>query len=240
MAVWDKFLTENDNKVLGARKGGPRLMDRPHAQFGERAAILVIDMNIGAVGEDRPVYELVNEMPSAMGDKAWGAIRYMEELLPKARAAGIPVIYSNHIFRAIHGLPGATDPNFSHGELSPQAELQAEIAPQEGDLLIEKQRASVFFQSGLIYMLMNKKIDNLIVTGNSTSGCVRASVIDGARGFNFKVSVIEECVFDRIEFAHAVSLFDMNFKYADVVSINDVYGYIDTVKDGQRAPESKG
>ena len=240
MAVWDKFLTENDKKMLSAQGGG---LGGRHSQrsseFGERPAVLVIDMNEGAVGEDRPVWEVVEKIPGAMGDKAWAAMRHMQDLLPKARAAGIPVIYSKHIFRAIHDMPGAKNPDFVYSELNPLSEIHEVVAMQPGDMLIEKQRASVFFQTGLVYMLMNKKIDNLILTGNSSSGCVRATAVD-AGGYNFKVSIVEDATFDRIEASHAMSLFDMNMKYGDVVSIGDVYEYIASVKDGQRVPAGNG
>jgi maleamate amidohydrolase len=231
MPVWDDYLSENDKKMLANRK---EMRQKPHAQFGERSAVLVIDMNKSAIGPDRPVHEIVNEMPGAMGENAWAAIRHMEDLLPKARAAGIPVIYSKHFFRETTGLPlaAASSP---YSELNPLSEIQDEIAMQPGDMLVEKQQASVFGQTGLINMLMHKKIDNLIVTGNSTSGCVHASVVD-AGGFQLKVSIVEEATFDRFDLSHAAALFNMGSKYADIVSIGEVYEYIASVTDGQREP----
>ena len=153
MAVWDDALTEQDRKVVEFRP------PRPLTGFGERSALLVVDMNRGAVGEDRPIAEQLDRYPGACGNFAWDAIRHMQRLIPAARGAGIPVIYSRHIFRATHDLPRAKDPSYSYSELSPLSELQPEVAPQPGDLLIEKQRASLFFQTGLIYMLLNKKVD---------------------------------------------------------------------------------
>ena len=229
MPIWDSFLTETDKKMLAARK--PR--NKSHAEFGERPAVLVIDMNKGAIGEDRPIWEIVDQLPGAMGDKAWASIRHMQDLLPKARAAGIPVIYSNNIYRVTSGLPRAADPKFGFSELNPMSELHEAVAMQEGDWLVEKQRPSVFQQTGLLYMLLVNKIDSLIVTGNSTSGCVRATVVD-AIGYDFKTSIVEECVFDRIEMSHAGALFDFNMKYGDVVSVGETYEYIAAVKNGQR------
>ena len=220
-------MTEHDRKVVALRP--PRALDG----FGERPALLVIDMNRGAVGEDRPIYEQLDRYPGACGNFAWAAIRHMQKVIPLAREAGIPVIYSKHIFRAIHDLPRAKDPTFGYSELSPLSEIQPEVAMQPGDLLIEKQRASVFFQTGLIYVLLNKKVDSLLLIGNSTSGCVRATVVD-ALGYEFKVSVIEECVFDRIELSHNASLFDLQFKYCDVIPVEQASEYLATVREGRQ------
>ena len=233
MAVWDDALTEQDRKVVELRP------PRPLTGFGERSALLVVDMNRGAVGEDRPIAEQLDRYPGACGNFAWDAIRHMQRLIPAARGAGIPVIYSRHIFRATHDLPRAKDPSYSYSELSPLSELQPEVAPQPGDLLIEKQRASLFFQTGLIYMLLNKKVDTLLITGNTTSGCIRATAIDGL-GYEFKVAVIEECVFDRIEMSHKASLFDLQFKYCDVISVDRAYEHLATVHHGRTAATVSG
>ena len=233
MAVWDDALTEQDRKVVELRP------PRPLTGFGERSALLVVDMNRGAVGEDRPIAEQLDRYPGACGNFAWDAIRHMQRLIPAARGAGIPVIYSRHIFRATHDLPRAKDPSYSYSELSPLSELQPEVAPQPGDLLIEKQRASLFFQTGLIYMLLNKKVDTLLITGNTTSGCIRATAIDGL-GYEFKVAVIEECVFDRIEMSHKASLFDLQFKYCDVISVDRAYEHLATVHQGRTAATVSG
>ena len=227
MSVWEDSLTEHDRQVVALRPS------RALNGFGERPALLVVDMNRGAVGEDRPIYEQLDRYPGACGNFAWAAVRHMQRLIPMAREAGIPVIYSKHIFRAIHDLPRANDPTYGYSELSPLSEIQPEVAMQQGDLLIEKQRASVFFQTGLIYVLLNKKIDTLLVVGNSTSGCVRATAID-AIGYEFKVSVIEECVFDRIELSHRASLFDLQFKYCDVISVDQASDYLAAVQEGRK------
>lgn len=228
MPVWDQFLSERDKQMLANRP--PR--EKPHAQFGERPAVLVIDMNEGAIGPDKPIPEIVHEMPLAMGDQAWAAIRHMQTLIPRARAAGIPIVYSKHFFRQSTGLP-ASNPESPFSEFNPLSELHEAVGREPEDLLVEKQQASVFGQTGLINMLLNKRVDNIIVTGNSTSGCVHASVVD-AKGYQLEVSIVEECVFDRFEMSHAAALFNLGTKYADVVSMEETLAYIDTVRDGVR------
>src|SRR3546814_6367283 len=95
-------------------------------------------------------------------------------------------------------------------------EFVAEIAPVKGDVLLPKKHPSAFFGTPLVSHLIDLGADALFVTGCTTSGCVRSSVSD-AFAFNFKVVVPQECVYDRSPTAHAVNLFDMNAKYADVM-----------------------
>jgi len=221
MAIWDNVLSEDDRKVLELRPPRPRM------GFGERPALLVIDMNCGAIGENRPIYEQLDEYPGACGTYAWEAIPQMQKVIRVARESGIPVVYTKFIFRAIHDLPRAKDPAYMFSELSPQSEIQPEIAPQPGDLLIETQHHSGFSQTPLLSVLLNKKIDSLIITGCSTSGCVRATVVDATFYQCFKVAVVEECVFDRVELSHQAALFDLQRMYCDVVSLKEVTEYIE-------------
>ena len=225
MALWDSLLSEHDKKVDSFRKF------RQQTGFGERPALIVIDMNVGAVGEDRPIFEQLDKYPGACGPFAWAALKHMQKLIPAARNAGVPVIYSKHIFKAIHGLPKHDDPSFPYSELSPLSEIQPEVAMEPGDLLIEKQKASVFFHTPLLYVLMAQKVDSLILIGNSTSGCVRATAVDGSYYPAFKISVVEECVFDRIELSHKAALFDMQFKYCDVVGVDKTMKFLEQLAE---------
>src|SRR6202043_589881 len=103
-----------------------------------------------------------------------------------------------------------------------------EIAPQDGDLVIQKAAASVFHGTPLLFHLNYYGIDTIVACGETTSGCVRASVVDGAT-FRFRMGVVEECTFDRTEVSHAINLFDMNQKYADVVPLAEALAYFDTI-----------
>ncbi|MEK7281157.1 MAG: isochorismatase family protein, partial [Chloroflexota bacterium] len=95
----------------------------------------------------------------------------------------------------------------------------------EGDIVIYKPKASAFFGTPLASLLNALRVDTVLCCGTSTSGCVRASVID-ANSYNFHVAVIEECTFDRSQVSHKVNLFDMNAKYADVISLQEAREYI--------------
>src|SRR5262249_41952171 len=100
-------------------------------------------------------------------------------------------------------------------------EIVAEVAPQPGDLVLEKSAPSAFGGTPLDYHLTYLKVDSLIVCGETTSGCIRATVVDGATR-RYKVTVVEDCCFDRTEASHWINLLDMQLKYADVVSLETV------------------
>jgi nicotinamidase-related amidase len=99
------------------------------------------------------------------------------------------------------------------------------LAPEPGELVIRKVRASGFFGTPLPAFLVELGIDTLVMCGNSTSGCVRATCLD-ARNLGYKIAVVEECVFDRNWLSHKVNLFDMNCKYADVMWLDEVLDYL--------------
>jgi nicotinamidase-related amidase len=213
MAVWDKFLTEDDKKVLAARK--PRKLNGP----GKRNALLLVDMQVTACGYDKPIWEQLDEYSGACGPHAWKSIAVQQKLLAVARATGTPVIYSKHVFHPYMHLP-ASAPTNNFSSLNKNSEIPVEVAMQEGDVLIEKQTPSCFAFTNLQLIARSMGIDGFLVGGNSTSGCVRATIVDGA-GLGYKMQCIEEATFDRIELSHAAALFDMQFKYCDVISADD-------------------
>jgi maleamate amidohydrolase len=104
------------------------------------------------------------------------------------------------------------------------------IAPQDGDFVISKKKPSAFFGTPLASYLVDLGVDQLIVAGCVTSGCVRATVFD-AFSYNFRVAVVEEATFDRIPLSHEVALFEMDAKYADVVSLTEATRYLETLEE---------
>jgi nicotinamidase-related amidase len=107
--------------------------------------------------------------------------------------------------------------------------IRPEFKPQAGDVVITKQRASVFYGTPLMAHLTQLGIQTLIVCGESTSGCVRATAVD-AYSNGFHVVLVEECCFDRSELSHKVNLFDMHHKYTDVMHVDDVVAHLDGMK----------
>ncbi|MEI4487781.1 isochorismatase family cysteine hydrolase [Frigidibacter sp. MR17.14] len=215
--AWDRFMTEDDRKVFA--NGALRAPRGP----GRVNALLLVDMQVTACGEDRPIAEQLDRFPGSCGPHAWKAIPVQQRLLAAARAEGMPVIYSKHVFHAHTGLAKAAAGVFAATD--PRSEIQPEVAMLPGDILIEKQTPSCFVATNLQLILAELGVDGLIVVGNSTSGCVRATCVDG-EALGYRMSVVEQGVFDRIEMSHAASLFDMQFKICDVIDETSALGII--------------
>lgn len=207
--VWDRFFTEDDRKLHAAREN----LRKPRGP-GKVTALLSIDMQVTACGEDRPIHEQLDRFPGSCGPHAWAAIPVQQRLLGAARAVGVPVIHSKHVFHGYTGLASAREGVFAASD--PRSELQPEVAMLPGERLVEKQTPSCFAFTNLHLMLSELGVDGLICMGNSTSGCVRATVVDG-EAMGYRMMVVEEAVFDRIEMSHAAALFDMQFKICDVI-----------------------
>jgi len=222
VAIWDQFITERDRQVYGKYHGGR------HQGFGERPAVLIIDVNYGWVGgTPEPVLQSIEKYPSSCGLEGWNAVYQIQKLLKVARASGIPVFYTTASEMRKGIVPGGKHTRREHSPEFVQhlRQIVEEIAPIEGEVVIYKHAPSAFFCTPLITYLTQLKIDTLLTCGGSTSGCVRASVVDAA-SHRIKVSLIEECTFDRGQASHAINLFDMNAKYADIVTLEDVARYL--------------
>jgi nicotinamidase-related amidase len=236
VAIWDDILTERDREVFAKSGYGKR------AGFGQRPAVLVIDMNYNFVGDrPEPILKSVERFRNSCGEEGWQGVYSIRELLGAARQKHLPIFYTTgHEKRTAVTFGRWQGKNSRSGEdlreeWSKGNEIVDEIAPQEGDVVVRKQKPSGFFGTALMSMLNELRADTVLVTGCTTSGCVRASVID-AFSYNFRVSVIEECVFDRGQASHRINLFDMNAKYADVISLREAHEYIKGLPDNLYAP----
>jgi maleamate amidohydrolase len=190
---------------------------------GPQPALIAIDLyELSYQGGPRPVAELHRTYPSSCGEYAHAAIEPTRRLFAAARANGLPVFYSTMDTRA-DSLPSnvtATRRRRTPTDPSLYA-IRADFAPQAGDVVITKQRASIFFGTPLIAHLTQLGVRTVIVCGESTSGCVRASAVD-AYSHGFHVVLVEECCFDRSLLSHKVNLFDLHHKYADVMKLEEV------------------
>ena len=227
--IWDAFLTPQDKATTA---------QRPHLAygFGERPALILIDLYRCVFGDrSMPLEEAMKEWPMSCGPTAWNALPHIQKLLAAAREAGLPIIHvkqkdsdtiaiDNWAEQGLTYTPKSKAPEFA----SKRAE-RYDIIPQvqrlPGEALVEKSGPSAFWGTPLLMHLTALRIDTLIVAGESTSGCVRAAVVD-ARTNRFKVIVAEECVFDRHQACHAINLFDMHQKYADVLPVAEVIGQL--------------
>jgi nicotinamidase-related amidase len=214
---WDGIVSEEEVRRYEAAGFG-----RPTG-IGRRPALIIIDVQYRTAGTKRmPFWQAIEEYKTSCGEAAWNAIDNIVPLLALFRERGFPVLYP-HV---------APKLSYDSGRLAQKVpeimnipargyDFVAEIAPREDDVLLPKKHPSAFFGTPLASYLIDKQVDTLIVTGCSTSGCVRGSVMDGF-AYNFRVTVPEECVYDRSPVAHAVNLFDMAYKYGDVRPVNDV------------------
>jgi maleamate amidohydrolase len=237
--VWNRFLTERDKAVFAAGGFGAR------AGFGKRPALLIIDVNWAFCGErPEPILESIKRWRTSCGEDAWVALPYIKSLIDKAHVKGLPVIYTTGEGRPDKwdrgswgwksSRAGETGSAPAPGSNAPPVdgnEIAAPIAPAPQDIVIKKQKPSGFFGSNLASYLTLLGADSLIVTGTTTSGCVRATVVD-AFSLNYRVILAEEGCFDRSEASHAVSLCDMHAKYADVVPTAEVLTYFDALPTG--------
>jgi maleamate amidohydrolase len=197
---------------------------RRKIHVGDNPAVLAIDLyNKAYQGGSRPVREADREFSGSCGEYAWKALPPTQKLFAAARRAGVPVIYTTR--HADTGGVHSTNRNIAR-EHDDIYGIKAELAAQPGELVIYKERASGFFGTPLVAHLQQKRINSLIICGESTSGCVRASTVD-AYSYGFHNVLVEECTYDRSLISHKVNLFDLHHKYADVMHIEEVLAHLD-------------
>jgi nicotinamidase-related amidase len=190
---------------------------------GPRAALLVIDLyDLAYRGGAGSPYELDKTYPNSCGIFAHRAIEPTRRLIAAARTANLPIFYCTQDVRPNNRPAGANSTRRALPQPTPKDfEIYSAFAPAPQDVVIRKQRASAFQGTPLMSHLTLLGVRSLIVCGESTSGCVRASSVD-AYSFGFHVSLIEECTYDRSEFIHKVNLFDLHHKYVDVMHLDEV------------------
>jgi nicotinamidase-related amidase len=188
--------------------------------FGERPAVLVVDFVRAYTTPGSPLYAAPG-VPDA--------VRASVPLLEAARGAGVPVIYTTVAYapdgrdggQFVRKVPALLQ--LTHG--SPLAQIVEELPPAPTDMVIEKKYASAFFGTHLAASLTADRVDTVIMVGCSTSGCIRASAVDGMQ-YGFRVIVPRECVGDRAPGPHEANLFDIDGKYGDVVGVAEAIAYL--------------
>ena len=223
---WDDILTEQDRAVIelggyGKQRG-----------LGISPALLLIDCQYNHIGADAPILEQIKKWPAGGGADAWRAVHHIEPVLSMARSAGVPVIYTRYCYSA----RGARFDSFARKRGSnlerfidgtEGTRIVAALQPRVDELVIDKVHASAFYATALLSYLINLRVDSLLVAGVSTSGCVRATVIDAVSN-NLNAAVLSDCVADRLVISHKVALLDLWMKYADVLTSADALKYLET------------
>lgn len=198
--------------------------ERP-MEVGERPALIVVDMTRAFVD---------SKYPRGWSPTGYPAVAANKTLLAAARDAGIPIFFTK---ARLDGAPAPTPAERGRGRHRPVADpaidslppgdvIVDDLTPRPGELVIPKgSKPSGFFGTQLASFLTFHGIDTTIISGMSTSGCVRATVVDACQ-YNYHVVVPFECCADRSQLSHKVNLFDIHMKYADVVSLQEVLDYL--------------
>ena len=228
--VWNKFLTERDKTVFAASGYGER------GGFGKRPALLIIDVNWAFCGDrPEPILESIKRWRNSCGEDAWKA----RSLIDKCHEKGVPVLYTTGVRREDNWDSGSCGWKNSRNEEDRRSvvtnldgnEIVAPLAPGPQDIVVLKQKPSGFFGTNMASYLTLLGCDSLLVTGTTTSGCVRATVLD-AFSLNYRIALAEEACFDRSQASHAINLCDMNAKYADVVKTSEILAYLEKLPVG--------
>ena len=191
--------------------------------LGSRPAVLVVDFSCGFTDPE-----------CTLGADMTAEVEATRQLLDAARAKGLPVV-----FTTIGYEPSLKDGGLwlqkvpSLGDLQVGGrwvEIDPRLEPREDETIVLKKGASAFFGTNLASILISQQIDSVILCGATTSGCVRATAIDLLQ-YGFPTLVPRECVADRAQAPHDANLFDIQAKYADVVPLDDVLAYVESVPD---------
>lgn len=218
---WKDVVPESDMKLYAGW--------RRETFVGPRPALLAIDLyDLVYRGGPLPPAEINDRYINTCGIFAHRAIAPTKKLIAAARRADIPVFFCTQETRPNNRPPGAASTRRKANVPADGYAIYREFAVEPDDILITKQRASIFQGTPLNSHLSILGVNSLIVCGESTSGCVRASVVDGYSS-GYHVTVVEECTYDRAELSHKVNLFDMHHKYADVMHVDEVLAHLDSL-----------
>jgi nicotinamidase-related amidase len=190
-------------------------------KLGTRPAVLVIDFSCGFTDPECP-----------LGADLTPQIEATRRLLDAARAKGLPVVFTTIGFEP-HLKDGALwvqkAPALAELELGGRwVEIDPRLDPRDDEPVVLKKGASGFFGTNLASILVAQGVDTVILCGATTSGCVRASAIDLLQ-YGWPTIVPRDCVGDRAQAPHEANLFDIQAKYADVVSLEEALAYVETV-----------
>ena len=190
--------------------------------FGQHPALIVVDMTLGFTDPESP-----------LGSGLDGPVEEVQKLLEAARRAEIPVVFTTVAYRESDRLTAAAFIDKVPALLTLEAgsrwaEIDPRISPRETEPVLNKLFASAFYGTGLPSLLAAARVDTLIVTGTSTSGCVRATAVDALQ-YGYRLMVPREAVGDRNPDAHEANLYDIDAKYGDVVSVEEALKYLEEV-----------
>jgi maleamate amidohydrolase len=196
--------------------------------LGQNPAVLVVDFSCG-----------FTDAACTLGADMTAEVEATKRLLDAARAKGLPVIFTTIGYEQSlkdGGLWMQKVPALAELQLGGRwVEIDPRLEPREDEPVIVKKGASGFFGTNLASILVSQQVDSVIMCGATTSGCIRATAIDLLQ-YGFPTIVPRECVGDRAQAPHEANLFDINAKYADVVSLEEAIDYVESVPGKVGAP----
>lgn len=184
--------------------------------FGKAPALIVIDM----------AYGWTDDAYAGGSKRLDSVIAALQQLLPAARGKKLPIVYTTSVYHDKPQFKSAADfsPKFRKWDRR-ACEIDDRVAMQPDEYLLQKVHASAFAGTPLIGHLVSHRVDTLLITGCSTSACVRATATD-AKAHGLHPLIIREAVQDRSELAHEWTLFDIQARFADVVGLEEVLAYL--------------
>jgi maleamate amidohydrolase len=191
--------------------------------FGRTPAVVVVDF----------AYGWTDEAYAGGSARLGDPVENTRKLLAAGRAVNVPIIYTTSPFRPESG----DQPFKSAADASPKfrawderaCQIDERVAPLPADLVIEKENASAFFGTHLASYLIQHQVDTLLITGCSTSACIRATATD-AKSYRFRPVIVRECVGDRHAACHVFTLHDIQARFADVVSLEETLAFLSSVR----------
>jgi maleamate amidohydrolase len=216
MAVWDGVIPDHDLMVY-EQAGFSR-----QPRWDGTPALLIVDALWAFIGHQPvDVLEAIREYPTACGKVGWDGLERIAEVLRFFREAGLPVVYvcADGGLKSLYG--ATTRTRRVGGAEDPSAyEIPEQIKPAPGEAVVTKTKASGFFRTSLDVLLWRHKVDTVLIAGSTTCGCIRATTVD-AHSLGFETVVLQDAVWDRSQFSHAVSLFELSMKYAAVTTVDE-------------------
>ena len=194
--------------------------------FGASPAVIVVDFAYGWTDDAYADGSRLLDKP----------VENTRSLLDAARRKGVPIVFTTLPFRAEIAYVAFKSPAKRYHDFRPfdrhACEIDARLAPDRDDLVIEKESASAFFGTALASRLVGWGVDTVLITGCSTSACVRATAMD-AIAYRFRPVIVSDCVGDRAEAADVWTLFDIQARFADVVPLDEALGYLGAIDEAR-------
>ncbi|MDA8081021.1 MAG: isochorismatase family protein [Actinomycetota bacterium] len=225
MSKWEEVVPKSEREIYDLAGFGQS------ARWDGKPALVVVDALWSFIGHQPvDVLEAIKEYPTACGKPGWDGMEKIAIALDYFRVASLPVVYvcADGSFQDAYGPTTRTRKPVSRQDKA-AFEIPEIIAPLAGEPIVKKTKASGFFRTSLDVLLHRIGVDTVLLSGCTTSGCIRATAVD-SHSLGFETVLLEDAIWDRSWFSHAVSLYELSMKYASVVTVDDAMSQIEKFK----------